>query len=403
MTRTASPVRLMAMVALVAILGAVGVTVAALRRWPPRWPRWTARVAPAAERAMWVWDTSDPQAVVALATSRGIGQLYAAVPPHVDSSPKLAELQQLVALADAAGPAGRRPRRRPRLGRQPRLGGHQLAAAGARHRPVHRGPRRHRALHDRRPGRRTARPSSRSTSPPSTPCAPPPRARRSRPTSRSGSTRSPPTARPWTARSCAAPTPSTVMAYRNLADGPDGTIALAADEIAAGAQLGRPVRIGQETNFLGTDPTEVKQTFHGHDAGADGRPARARAGRLRRLALRSPAWPSTTRSATPPSPADRSGTLSPGSAGPRDSSGPDSQPRVVGVDDLLERQPVRGHHHDGGVSDRSRASPRPASRSPCAPRPPARRPPRASAPSSGRTRQPPRSPRACRRRPRRHE
>jgi hypothetical protein len=53
------------------------------------------------------------------------------------------------------------------------------------------------------------------------------------------------------------------MAYRNLADGVDGSIALSANEIRAGGELGRPVRVGQETTFLGTDPTEVKQTFYG--------------------------------------------------------------------------------------------------------------------------------------------
>ena len=102
MTRSASPVRLVAMVALVAILGAVGVTVAGQAMADPQSAVDRAG-RPAAERAMWVWDTSNPQAVLTLATSRGIGQLYAAVPPHVDRSPKLAELQQLVALADAAG------------------------------------------------------------------------------------------------------------------------------------------------------------------------------------------------------------------------------------------------------------------------------------------------------------
>ena len=61
----------------------------------------------------------------------------------------------------------------------------------------------------------------------------------------------------------------TVMAYRNTATGPDGTLDVAAAELAAGAALGRPVRIGQETNDLGHDPTAVKQTFAGHD-----RPAR---------------------------------------------------------------------------------------------------------------------------------
>ena len=55
----------------------------------------------------------------------------------------------------------------------------------------------------------------------------------------------------------------TIMAYRNTAAGPDGTLAIAAAELRTAAALGRPVRIGQETNDLGTDPTEVKQTFYG--------------------------------------------------------------------------------------------------------------------------------------------
>ena len=53
------------------------------------------------------------------------------------------------------------------------------------------------------------------------------------------------------------------MAYRNTATGPDGTLDVAAAELAAAASLGRPVRIGQETNDLGTDPTATKQTFSG--------------------------------------------------------------------------------------------------------------------------------------------
>ncbi|GAA2744572.1 hypothetical protein GCM10009868_22740 [Terrabacter aerolatus] len=55
----------------------------------------------------------------------------------------------------------------------------------------------------------------------------------------------------------------TVMAYRNTAAGTDGTLALAAAELASAASLGKPVRLGQETTYLGPDPTEVKQTFFG--------------------------------------------------------------------------------------------------------------------------------------------
>jgi hypothetical protein len=260
-TRSASPARLLAMVALVAILGAVGVTVAGQALAAPQ-----AAVdrsgRPAAERAMWVWDTSDPQAVVTLATSRGIGQLYAAVPPHVESSPKLAELQQLVALADEAG------LRVDALGGDPGWVDNpawvvtnwlQPALAAGLFTGVH---------VDIEPYTTSAWTKNRKA-----------------------------VIKKYlttleTLRTAAAGTPieadipfwfdeiaangSTldreimrrtdavaVMAYRNRADGPDGTIALASAEVAAGEQLGRPVRIGQETNFLGTDPTEVKQTFHG--------------------------------------------------------------------------------------------------------------------------------------------
>jgi hypothetical protein len=260
-TRSASPARLLAMVALVAILGAVGVTVAgqALAASQAAVDR-SGR--PAAERAMWVWDTSDPQAVVTLATSRGIGQLYAAVPPHVESSPKLAELQQLVALADAAG------LRVDALGGDPGWVDNptwvvtnwlQPTLATGLFTGVH---------VDIEPYTTSAWTKNRKA-----------------------------VIKKYlttldTLRTAAAGTPieadipfwfdeiaangSTldreimqrtdgvaVMAYRNQAAGPDGTIALASAEVAAGAQLGRPVRIGQETNFLGTDPSEVKQTFHG--------------------------------------------------------------------------------------------------------------------------------------------
>ena len=54
------------------------------------------------------------------------------------------------------------------------------------------------------------------------------------------------------------------MAYRNAAAGTGRHDRPASAEVAAAATaLGRPVRIGQETNTSGTDPTEVKQTFQG--------------------------------------------------------------------------------------------------------------------------------------------
>ena len=261
MTRSTSPVRLMAMVALVVILGAVGVTVAG-QAMAASAEAVDRSGRPAAERAMWVWDTSDPHAVVTLATSRGIGQLYAAVPPHVDSSPKLAELQLLVALADAAGI------RVDALGGDPGWVDNpawvvtnwlQPALATGLFTGIH---------VDIEPYTTAAWTKNR----------------------KAVITKYLATLDKLHTAAGGAPIEAdipfwfdeivangstldreimrrteavAVMAYRNHADGPDGTIALASAEVAAGGQLGRPVRIGQETNFLGTDPTEVKQTFHG--------------------------------------------------------------------------------------------------------------------------------------------
>ena len=56
----------------------------------------------------------------------------------------------------------------------------------------------------------------------------------------------------------------TVMAYRNTATGADGTIALSQAELAHGGAAGKPVRIGQETAYLGSEPTNEKQTFYGY-------------------------------------------------------------------------------------------------------------------------------------------
>lgn len=55
----------------------------------------------------------------------------------------------------------------------------------------------------------------------------------------------------------------TVMAYRNHALGSDGTLDVTSTALATAAALDRPLRIGQETNDLGSDPAQAKQTFHG--------------------------------------------------------------------------------------------------------------------------------------------
>ena len=55
----------------------------------------------------------------------------------------------------------------------------------------------------------------------------------------------------------------TVMAYRNTAAGTDGTLDIAGAALAAGTALGKPVRIGQETTYLGDTAVDAKQTFYG--------------------------------------------------------------------------------------------------------------------------------------------
>jgi|GEM_PF-2516644 len=55
----------------------------------------------------------------------------------------------------------------------------------------------------------------------------------------------------------------TVMSYRNTAAGTDGTLDVATPALAAGAALGKPVRLGQETNYLGETAVDTKQTFYG--------------------------------------------------------------------------------------------------------------------------------------------
>ncbi|QGN58200.1 hypothetical protein [Nostocoides sp. HKS02] len=215
-----------------------------------------------AARAMWVWDTSTPAATVALASSQGITELYAAVPPHVDSSPQLAQLRDLSQRAAAAGI------RVDALGGDPTWIDNQSWAVDSWLRPaiatglfagVH---------VDIEPYTTSAWTTSQAK-----------------------------VVKKWlatldTLRTAAGATPMqadipfwldqvsvngstldseiirrtsgvTVMAYRNTAGGADGSIALSAHAVHAGELLGRPVRIGAETDYLGTDPAAAKQTFYG--------------------------------------------------------------------------------------------------------------------------------------------
>ncbi len=220
-----------------------------------------------ATRALWVWDTSDPQATVDFAVASGIGVLYAAVPPLLDSSTQLPQLTVLSQDAQAAG------LRVDALGGDPDWVQNPSWVVDTWLRPalatglfdgVH---------VDVEPYDSPAWHSNRGT-----------------------------VIRHYLATcdalaDAAGPTPVeadipfwfdsiavgdttldrevlqrtsgiTVMAYRSTADGADGSIALAAAGVDAGDSLGKPVRIGQETAYLGEDPSAVKQTFFGHTRAA---------------------------------------------------------------------------------------------------------------------------------------
>ena len=258
MSRFTLPLRhVLGIVALVgAIVAAVGASDSTSARAADVVP------SPRLARAMWVWDTSDPQAVVSLAVNQGIGQLYAAVPPHVDTSPQLAQLRDLSQRAAAAG------LRVDALGGDPTWVTNQSWVVTNWLRPalatglftgVH---------VDIEPYTLSAWSTSQAS-----------------------------VVKQWlatldTLRTAAGTSPLeadipfwldqitvngsaldaevirrtsgvTVMAYRNTASGTDGSIALSAHEVQAGQQLGRPVRVGVETDYLGADPTETKQTFYG--------------------------------------------------------------------------------------------------------------------------------------------
>jgi hypothetical protein len=56
----------------------------------------------------------------------------------------------------------------------------------------------------------------------------------------------------------------TVMSYRTKVAGPDSIVRLGRPTLRTGRTLGKPVRLAVETRYLGDDPVDRKQTFHGH-------------------------------------------------------------------------------------------------------------------------------------------
>jgi hypothetical protein len=250
------------------MLGAAAVTaansaVAVPRVAPSAAPAATA----AAPRALWVWDTSDPQATVDFAVASGIGQLYAAVPAHLESSAQLPQLTELSRRADAAG------LRLDALGGDPGWIDNQAWVVDGWLRPalasglfagVHvdiepytmpawqteraKVVKKYLATYDALAAAAGGTPLEADI--------------------------------PFWFDTVAVGSSTldrevirrtsgvTVMAYRNLAGGADGSIAGAAAEVRAGDSLGKKVRIGQETTYLGEDPPLVKETFYGQTRAA---------------------------------------------------------------------------------------------------------------------------------------
>jgi hypothetical protein len=216
---------------------------------------------------MWVWDTSTPAATVDLAVSTGIDQLFVAVPPNVTTSSRLPEIRDLVGRARTAGI------RVDALGGDPGwvdnpswvvtywlkpakntglfTGIHidvepYSTPAWTTDQPTV--VARYLTLLDKLKANAGTYPVEADI----------PFWFNQIPATASGGTAST-LDREIMKRTAGV----TVMSYRNTATGPDGTLDVAAAALAAGASLGKPVRLGQETNYLGSTAVDTKQTFFG--------------------------------------------------------------------------------------------------------------------------------------------
>lgn len=218
-------------------------------------------------RAMWVWDTSTPATTVDLAVSAGIDQLFVAVPPNVTTSSQLPNLRILADRAQAAGI------RVDALGGDPGWVDDPSWVVTNWLKPA-RSTGLFTGIHvDVEPYTTSAWTTSQSTvvaryltlldklkaSAGTSPIEAdipfwfneiPAR------TSASGTST---LDREIMKRTAGV----TVMAYRNTAAGADGTLDIAAAALAAGTALGKAVRVGQETTYLGASAAETKQTFYG--------------------------------------------------------------------------------------------------------------------------------------------
>lgn len=218
-------------------------------------------------RAMWVWDTSTPAATVDLAVSTGIDQLFVAVPPNVTTSSRLPEIRDLVGRARTAGI------RVDALGGDPGWVDNPSWVVtywlkAAKNTGLFTGIHidvepystpawttdqptvvaRYLTLLDKLKANAGSYPVEADI----------PFWFNQVPATASGGTAST-LDREIMKRTAGV----TVMSYRNTATGPDGTLDVAAAALAAGVSLGKPVRLGQETNYLGSTAVDTKQTFFG--------------------------------------------------------------------------------------------------------------------------------------------
>ncbi len=218
-------------------------------------------------RAMWVWDTSTPTATVDLAVSAGIDQLFVAVPPNLTTSSQLPAIKSLADRAKAAGI------RVDALGGDPGWVDNPSWVVTYWLKPA-KSSGLFTGIHvDVEPYSTPAWTSNQptvvskyltlldklkanaGTSPIE---ADIPFWFNTIPATASGGASSS-LDREIMKRTAGV----TVMSYRNTATGPDGTLDIAAAALAAGVALGKPVRLGQETTYLGDTAVDRKQTFYG--------------------------------------------------------------------------------------------------------------------------------------------
>ena len=227
----------------------------------------TVTATPADTRAMWVWDTSSPAATVDLAVSAGIDQLFVAVPPNLTTSSQLPAIKTLADRAKAAGI------RVDALGGDPGWVDNPSWVVTYWLKPA-RNSGLFTGIHVdvepySTPAWTTDQPAvvskyltlldklkaNAGTSPIE---ADIPFWFNTIPATASGVASSS-LDREIMKRTAGV----TVMSYRNTATGPDGTLDIATAALTAGVALGKPVRLGQETTYLGDTAVDRKQTFYG--------------------------------------------------------------------------------------------------------------------------------------------